>query len=303
MISISENEGAKKANYSLRVLISAKALTAVITTKDQATGRLQAETKRVEGPAAVLNTSSDPNVDRETLTRYLVTHTNETREQTMAILKRQREAHSEEGILVQAQCDRIIRRHHAFQRLLQPIRVIVPMALDIGYSDDRLNARRDYPKVLNLLKTIAFVRQMQKETKQVGGIDCIEVDATDLAFAQPLIRKLFVATFDELSGPSRALLVILHAMQELAKAQAMRNNQFNEEGRFVFTRRQVRERSGWSKTALQRCLTELDEYEYVLRDTTTRRRPFRYLLDWAPAGSTDDPVKVHPAGVPANTAT
>lgn len=301
LISISENEGAQKANYSLRVLMSAKELTAVITSKDQATGKLQAETKRVEGPAAVLNTSSDPNVDRETLTRYLVTHTNETPEQTKKIQKHQRKKSSEESLVAQRERDRILRRHHAFQRLLQPLHVVIPSALKIDYSDDRLNSRRDYPKVLNLVKTIAFVRQMQKEVKQAEGVDYIEADCIDLSIAQPLIQKLFVAAFDELSGPSRALLVILHAMQEAARGQTT-PAQYNDEGRYVFTRRQVRERSGWSKTALQRCFGELEEYEYVLRDTTTRRRPFKYLLDWTPARSADGPAKIHPAGVTTNTA-
>ncbi len=301
LISISENVGAEKANYSLRVLMSAKELTAVITTKDQTTGQLQAETKRVEGPAAVLNTSSDPNVDRETLTRYLVNHVNESREQTRAIQKRQREAQSEEGIRAKIECDRIVRRHHAFQRLLRPVEVVIPKTLAIDYTDDRLNGRRDHPKVLNLLKTVAFARQMQKRVKQVEGIDCIEVDATDLAVAQPLIQKLFVAAFDELSGPSRSLLVVLHGMQEAAKGQASRD-QFNDEGRYHFTRRQVRERSGYSKTALHRCFAELEEYEYVLRDTTTRRRPFRYMLDWTPPRSADVPAKVHPSPPPSTTA-
>jgi hypothetical protein len=281
--------------------MSAKELTAVITTKDQVTGRLQAETKRVEGPAAVLNTSSNPNVDRETLTRYLVNHTNESREQTRAIQERQRKSHSEEGIRAKVEYDRIVRRHHAFQRLLRPLEVIIPEELKIDYADDRLNGRRDHPKVLNLLKTVAFVRQMQKRVKQVEGIDCIEVDATDLAVVQPLIQKLFVACFDELSGPSRSLLVVLYGMQEVAKGQPTRD-QFNDEGRYLFTRRQVRERSGSSKTALHRCFAELEEYEYVLRDTTTRRRPFRYVLDWTPALSAEVSAKVHPATAPSTTA-
>jgi hypothetical protein len=230
-----------------------------------------------------------------------VTHTNESREQTRAIQERQRNAHTEEHLVAKAECDRVLRRHHAFQRLLQPLEVIIPKSIKIDYADDRLNGRRDYPKVLNLIKTIAFVRQMQKEVKQAEGIDYIAVDAGDLAIAQPLIRKLFVATFDELSGPSRALLVVLHAMQEAAKGQAGAG-QFNDDGHYLFTRRQVRERSGWSKTALQRCFSELEEYEYVLRDTTTRRRPFRYIIDWTPARSTDDPAKVQPANTSTNTA-
>lgn len=283
LITIAEQEGAEKANYSLRVLISAKVLTAVITSKDPATGRLQAETKRVEGPAAVINTSSDPNLDRETLSRYVVTHSDQSREQTRKIQQRQRESHTEAGILARREAERIFRRHHALQRLLQQVEVTLPAALEIPYADDRLNGRRDFPKVLSLVKTVAFVRQMQKKVRQVGGVNLIEADADDVAVALPLIRKLFGARLDEISEPSRALLLAMRGIEKFTPGGAEQ---------FRFTRRFVREHTGWSKTSVQRCFAELEDCEYILRDTSTRQRPLRYRLDWQPGESSDGPVKV-----------
>ncbi len=283
LITIAEQEGAEKANYSLRVLISAKALTAVITSKDPVTGRLQAETKRVDGPAAVINTSSDPNLDRETLSRYVVTHSDQSREQTREIQRRQRESHTEAGILARREAERIYRRHHALQRLLSSVEIILPEALEIPYADDRLNGRRDFPKVLTLVKAVAFVRQMQKEVRQVGSVNLIEADADDVAVALPLIRKLFGAGIEEISHSSRSLLVTMHGLQQAAPGGSEA---------FRFTRRAVRDHTGWSKTSVQRCFAELEESEYILRDTSTRQRPYRYRLDWQPPKSSDGPQKV-----------
>jgi len=293
LVTVGEQEGARNANYPLRSLISAKALTAVITARDAVSGRLQAETKRVEGPAAVIITSSDPNLDRETLSRFIVTASDESREQTLAIREEQRRAQTPDGLAGRQAAGQVFRRHHAYHRLLQPYRVVIPDSVQIDYGDDRLCSRRDYPKVQGLIKAVAFARQMQKTVIQVEGVNCVAVDETDLAIARPLVRKLFVASFDELSAPSRGLLLLLDQMKTAAREKPD-SGHFDDTGRFAFTRRQVREQGKCSNTSLHRCLTELIDYEYVLRDTATRRRPHRYVLDWAPpVKSPDIPAKFH----------
>jgi hypothetical protein len=293
LVTVGEQEGARNANYPLRSLISAKALTAVITARDAVSGRLQTETKRVEGPAAVIITSSDPNLDRETLSRFIVTASDESREQTLAIREEQRRAQTPEGLANRQAAVQVFRRHHAYHRLLQSYGVVIPDSVQIDYGDDRLCSRRDYPKVQGLIKAVAFARQMQKTIIQVEGVNCVAVDETDLAIARPLIRKLFVAAFDELSAPSRSLLQLLDQMKAVAREKPGAGH-FDDAGRFAFTRRQVREQGKCSNTSLHRCLFELMDYEYVLRDTATRRRPYRYVLDWVPPiKSPDIPVKFH----------
>lgn len=62
------------------------------------------------------------------------------------------------------------------------------------------------------------------------------------------------------------------------------------DGAFAFTRRELREQSGMANTSLHRCLRELEDFELVVRDTTSRRRPFRYTLEWSPQAETDGAV-------------
>lgn len=297
LVTVTEQEGAKHANYPFRVLVSSKVLNAVVTARDPVSGRLQTERKQVKGPVAVISTSSNPNLDRETLSRYIITANDESREQTLAIREEQRKAQTRDGVGGTLEAQRIYRRHHAYHRLLEPCRVVIPANLEIEFGDDRLCSRRDYPKVLALLKAVAFARQMQKTVTAIGGLPCIEADEYDLKIARPLIRKLFNAAFDELSIPSRNLLVVLEQMGRAARSNSA-YGQFNSDGRFVFTRRQVREQQKWSKTSVQRCVTELEEYEFIHRDAV-RQRPIRYVLDWESSeGSTDDPAKVQPEASP-----
>ena len=102
-------------------------------------------------------------------------------------------------------------------------------------------------------------------------------------------------------SPSRDLLLLLDRMKASTRERPG-GGQCDDTGRFAFTRRQVREQGKCSNTALHRCLTELIDYEYVLRDTTTRRRPYRYVLDWTPpANSTDVPAKFHSAAPEAKS--
>lgn len=284
-MAFEEQAGMKQAMQSVRMLLSSGGLTTKTATRDQASGRLQTESKRVEGPVAMLLPDSDPNSDRESRSRFIVSSMDETKEQTRAIHARQLQQHTLDGLAADKNKKAILRRHHAFQRLLQTLWVCVPDPAKIRCMDDRLNSRRDFPKILRLVMAIAFLRQFQKEIIQREGRNCIEVDDYDMALAMPLVRRLFsTRNLREVSKPSRDLLTALHQMQVAAASKES----------FTFTRRQVREYSGMANTSLHRCLRELEEFEMVVRDTSTRRRPFRYTLDWSPFAEKEGAAVVFP---------
>ncbi|MFA5057640.1 MAG: hypothetical protein WC485_05965 [Opitutaceae bacterium] len=286
-IVIEEIDGMRQALHAVRMLLSSGGLTSRIASRDPASGRLQTQTKRVEGPAAMAVTGSNPNTDRETLSRFIVSSMDESREQTQAIHEHQLQAHSVEGLASEQRRKAIERRHHAFQRLLQPLRVALVQPERIVCTEDRLNSRRDFPKILLLIKSIAFLRQMQKEVKQGEGASYIEVDDYDLGLAQALICRLFGSrSLREVSQPSRDLLRVLHRMRG-AGSQVV-----TSAGDFTFTRRELRECSGMANTSLHRCLRELEDFEFIARDTTSRRRPFRYTLEWSPQAEPDQAAVV-----------
>ena len=215
VLSLEEGAGAQEADYAIRNLISAGELMIESTVKDLTTGRLTTMANRVEGPTSVFITTTDPETDPETRSRFFVTSRDESREQTRAILSFQRQRHALEGLAVDRKRDETLRVHRNFQRLLANVSVVNPFADRLAYADDRLQGRRDQPKYLNLIKAVAFLRQMQKDVGHLPGIEgngdpgYIEVDLEDIRIANRLAHEILGRSLDELTRPSRSLLLLL----------------------------------------------------------------------------------------------
>ena len=87
----------------------------------------------------------------------------ESKEQTRRILGMQRKSHTLAGMRGNQGEAEIIFRHRTFQRMLQPYVVVNPYADKLFYEDDRLQARCDQPKFLNLCNAVAFLNQVKKQ--------------------------------------------------------------------------------------------------------------------------------------------
>jgi hypothetical protein len=275
VLAVAEGEGLTGAGYALRNLISAGELVAEVTVRDQSSGRLATMTNKVEGPTAVLLTTTDPETDPETKSRFIVTAMDESREQTLAVLAWQRRQQSREGLEQAAERQKVVRRHWALQRLLEPLSVVNPYASQLRFGDDRLTSRRDQPKYLRLMAAVALLRQRQKTVRRLEGPMAqayVEVDAEDVRLANVLATELFGHSLDELSRPGYELLVLLDQMRrEQPSADA-----------FSFCRREVREFGRWSHARVHRYLQELLELEYVWLERAGGRH--RYRLRWDGSG-------------------
>ena len=73
VLALEEGDGAEEASYAIRNLISARELVIESTIKDLSTGRLTTMENRVEGPTSVFITTTDPETDPETRSRFFVT--------------------------------------------------------------------------------------------------------------------------------------------------------------------------------------------------------------------------------------
>lgn len=281
VLALEEGDGVEEATYALRNLISAGELVIESTIKDLVTGKLTTMENRVEGPTAVFFTTTNPETDPETKSRFIVTSVDESREQTAKIMASQRRRQTLAGLAEVLEMDRIIARHRNFQRLLKPLVVVNPYGDQLEYGDNRLQGRRDQPKYLSLIKAVAFLRQMQKQALPAptapGGATkyYIEVDLDDIRLANNLAGELLGHSLDELSRPGFDLLMQLEKMEqagangEAAKNQAEPgpNGTAKEKngGRApAFTRRAIREFTGWSNSRVHRYLAELLELEYVI---------------------------------------
>jgi len=289
VLAIVEEEGAHSAAYALKLLQSEGELTIASTGKDPATGRLLTHQYRVKGPVMIFLTTTAIDIDEELLNRCLVLTVNEERAQTQAIHRIQRESQTIEGLLRRKDRDELLRLHRNAQRLLKPVSVVNPYAPGLTFLDSQTRTRRDHTKYLTLIRTIALLHQHQRprQTVEHNGktIEYIEVALDDIAVANRLTAEVLGRSLDELPPQTRRLLLLVDAM---VTAECRR--QRIERADYRFSRRDVREATGWGDTQLRLHLGRLEELEYLLAHRGGRGQSFVYELAFAIEGDGGKPV-------------
>ena len=135
ILALAEEEGVTEASYALKLLQSEGRLTIASAGKDGDTGRQQTQHYEVEGPVAMLLTTTAEEPDAELSNRCLRLSVNEQPAQTAAIHQRQRAAYTLKGIAAEGQAVR--RRHQHAQRLLEPLGVVIPWAEQLTFAPTR----------------------------------------------------------------------------------------------------------------------------------------------------------------------
>ena len=262
VLAIAEEEGASRASYALKLLQSDGELTMASTGTD-ANGNLVTQEYHVEGPMSLFMTTTAIDIDEELLNRCLVLSVDEGREQTAAIHRRQRERRTLAGLQGQEHKAAVLNLHRNAQRLLRPLAVVNPFADQLTFLDDRTRTRRDHEKYLCLIDTVTVLHQYQRPLKTLdlasGQVEYIEVTPADIAQANALAHEVLGRSLDELPPQTRKLLVLVRDfVGEQAKAQARPRTEVR------FSRKDLRDASGWGDTQLKVHLARLVELEYLL---------------------------------------
>ena len=289
VLAIVEEEGASRASYALKLLQSEGVLTIASTGKDPATGRLLTHQYRVEGPVMIFLTTTAIHLDEELLNRCLVLSVNEEREQTQAIHRVQREAQTLEGLLQRKDREAILAVHRNAQRLLKPVFVANPYARELTFLDSQTRTRRDHMKYLTLIRAIALLHQYQRPHRTIEHrgrtVEYIEVTLNDIATANRLAHEVLGRSLDELPPQTRRLLL---AVDQMVTAECMRTAMTRSDYRF--SRREVREATGWGDTQLKIHLHRLEEMEYLIVHRGGRGQSFVYELAFERQADSAKPV-------------
>lgn len=262
-LAIVEEEGASRASYALKLLQSEGELTIASTGKDPQSGNLITQQYRVEGPVALLFTTTARDLDEELLNRCLVLAVDEGREQTRAIHQLQRNKRTLEGLLAKREKQAMIALHQNAQRLLKPLDVLNPYAKHLTFPDQTTRLRRDHEKYLTLIDTIAFVHQHQRTVKSAQRgeqtIEYIEVTLDDIALANRIAHDVLGRSLDELPPQTRRLLTLIdhYVRNECTRLSVKRADLF-------FSRRALREAIAWGDTQLRVHLERLVDLEYIM---------------------------------------
>ena len=283
ILAIAEEEGAEQAGYALKILQSEKKLKIASTGKDPKTGRLVTQEYNVEGPCVIFMTTTSVEIDEELQNRCLVLTVNEERDQTRRIHQLQRRSRTLEGMLQKEDKSSILNVHANAQRLLKSLMIVNPYAHQLTFLDNRLRARRDNIKYLNLINSIALIHQFQREVKTVEhkgeDLPYIEVEISDIEIANKLAASILGTSLDDLAPQTRKLLGLIRTMcKKICEENTI------EQQDFRFTRKRVRDYTNWGNTQLKVHLARLLEMEYLSLFTGSRGNTFVYKLEYQGGG-------------------
>ncbi len=262
ILAIAEEEGAARASYALKLLHSEGELTMASTGKDPATGNLVTQEYRVEGPTMIFTTTTAIDIDAELQNRCLVLAVDESRTQTQAIHRLQRDKRTLAGLTRKAGRQGIQTLHKNAQRLLRALAVLNPWAGELTFPDSATRTRRDHEKYLTLIDVIALLHQHQRQIKTTTRdgqvIDYIEATLDDIAQANTLAHEVLGRSLDELPPQTRRLLALI---DDYVVAECER--QHIQRCALHFSRRALREAIQWGDTQLRVHVDRLVELEYV----------------------------------------
>jgi DNA primase len=312
ILAIVEEAGAEKASYALKLLQSEGELTIASTGKDPATGRMETQVYRVEGPVMIMLTTTAIDLDEELQNRCLTLSVDESPEQTAKIHTLQRERRTLAGLVAKAERTELLRVLRNAQRLLMAVEVLNPYAPSLTFPSGRTRNRRDHEKYLTLIDSIALLHQHQrpKGRYELGGrtLEYVPVTLDDIALANELAPEVLGRSLDELPPQTRTVLGHIRTLMRAKREKA--------KGVDTFTRRELHGACGWSFTQLRIHLERLTQQEYVAVHSGRMGSQFVYeiLIDLdAPEHAAHVPLldvatlkthayKVNLAGLEANLA-
>jgi len=277
ILAIAEEEGARRASYALKQLLSEGKLTIAAPGKDAQTGKQVTHEYAVYGKPAMLSTTTAADMDEELMNRCLVLAVDEGREQTQAIHEQQRKARLLDGLWAKEQREELLLLHQNAQRLLEPLYVVNPYASKLTFLNDRTRTRRDHPKYLSLIEAIALLHQYQRPVKSSqfkGKVkNYVEVRLSDIELANRLMNEALGRSLDELAPQTRRLLHLIEELVcKLSKEQQVKASEVRVRAK------DVREYSGWSATQVKVHLKKLSDLEYLLLHRAPRGQNYLYEL-------------------------
>ncbi|MFH1618219.1 MAG: CHC2 zinc finger domain-containing protein, partial [Candidatus Margulisiibacteriota bacterium] len=283
ILAIEEEVGMGGAAYSIRNIQSSKKITVAATGKDPGTGKMKTEEYTVHGPVAVMITTTAAELEGETASRFLFLTIDESTQMTQAIHQKQRHAETLEGLVRKKKGEHIIKKHHTAQRMLQPLAVINPFTQYLAYPDHSIRTRRDHKKYLGLIRAITFLHQHQRPVKTVAvegqPVSYIEVTLDDIETGNRLANEVLGQCLDELAPPSRTLLTGIYQMvKDIAdKGQCSISDVY-------FTRRTIREHTGWTDWQVKAHIKQLEDMEYLHVRIGSKGKEYAYALNWQGQG-------------------
>lgn len=205
ILCIAEHTGGEGADYSIRTALSEGEISIMLAEKNELTGKFESIEKRISAEGLVfVETTTKSRVHHENQTRLFDLYTDESEKQTENILLMQaKQIESQKPEIVEE-----VKVWRAAQTILQNYRVYVPFATELvdEFPKNKTRARRDYPRLLSLIKSHTLLYQNQRRLDKEGFLIA---KVEDLEAVLPLAEKVLSQSMKELSPKQEQAILIL----------------------------------------------------------------------------------------------
>jgi hypothetical protein len=291
VLAVAEEQGAARASYALKLLVSEGRLSIASTGKDKSSGRLSTTSYEIAGPIALVMTTTSTDIDPELENRMVVLGVDEDALQTQAIVDAQRRAVTVDGLRARTTRQHLRRLHANVQRLLAPFPVVIG-DIATAFPATATRHRRDHAKLLSIISAVTLLHQHQRahKTLTVGDstVTYLEATAEDVAAGMALSRVVLMRGTDNLSPQAARLLQVV-----LDHAEAVATELGCEPSDVSVTRRELRGLLGWSDMQVRAATDRLVALEYlvVAGGGRGRCRTYTYVPEIGQVGGSNGPVR------------
>jgi len=190
------------AAYPIRELMSKKRISKTVVHKSK-DGKTRTIHLKVDGPISVAGCTTKEKVYEDNANRSFLIYLDESEVQDQKIMDYQRKKSAGLINTDEEEATKILLQN--MQRLLKPISVRNPFAIDLQLPKEVFKPRRTNQHYLQFIELVTFLYQHQREHKvdETTGEEYIETTLEDIKQANELIKDILLRKSDVLSGACR----------------------------------------------------------------------------------------------------
>lgn len=221
ILFVREAPGSEESEHSLRTFMTEKDLTLLTVEKDEATGRHVTREVKVKGPICFYTTTTAVEVNAENETRLFTVPADETEAMSQSI--KDVSAYQAQFGSLAATVDEL-KPWRNFQRLLKKGSAVwIPYAdrLTKGFPTEIIRSRRDFARMLEMIKACAFLHQFHRNSgveKNKDGVDIhvIYASVADYQIVKSIMQESIMRVVLGMKPGQEELLRLLASITETA---------------------------------------------------------------------------------------
>ena len=206
ILYVSELGGAEQSLPTLRVMLSEGELILGTTDRNEH-GKIETIMIETKGSPVYVTTTAQEIIERQLASRTWLLSMDASAEQTRQILRHQAKVARSAPMPEFTQQEMILR---TLVYALKPMKVMIPFTEKLAelFPSAEPQARRDFNRLLALIKTICLLHQRQRLIVKVNGAEYLVANLQDLSHALKLIKPVLLPTLYGLPQKAFELLKI-----------------------------------------------------------------------------------------------